>query len=344
MFVLRPVKKHDLDDLMILAEVMAPGITTFPPNAEVLQNKILKSVIAFESPLSEVDTNRDFLLVLEDIDKNRVVGTTGIYSHIGQDLPFYSFKREIHTLRTQLPGRDKLTEVDSTTLHLTNDLEGGTEVGTLLLHPDYNGLGLGKLLAKARYLLIRSHSQLFTEPVFAELRGWSDEDNISPFWESIGRHFFAGMDYSTADYLSATTDKQFIADLFPRYPIYEDLLPGQARECINKANRKGQAALEMLYKEGFRDDGYVDIFDAGATVVANFDELETYKHANEYKVSPKAPQDDSTRALIANSDLANFRVTITTDYQLIDNCLFLTDQHKELLKLSPGNQAWLCQF
>ena len=348
MFILRPVKHDDLQDLLTLADVMAPGITTFPPNEQVITNKIDKSIVAFGSPLADTRSSRDFLLVLEDKEKNRVIGTTGIYSHIGQESPFYSFKRHSEVQQTLFPGDDKPTAVTSTTLHLTNALEGGTEVGTLLLHPDYNGFGLGKLLAKARYLFIRMYNQLFTEPLFAELRGWSTDDDISPFWEAVGRHFFAGMDYSTADYLSATTDKQFIADLFPRYPIYEHLLPDAAIECINKANRKGKAALQMLYKEGFKDDGFVDIFDAGATVVAQFDNLHTYKNAHQCTVIDSSLTDSAAdadhKALIASGDFDTVCFSLTSQYQLSENNLSLTSDHKQQAGIQSGDQVWICEY
>ena len=38
------------------------------------------------------------------------------------------------------------------------------------------------------------------------MRGYSDENGCSPFWDAIGHHFF-NMDFSTADYLSGIGQK-----------------------------------------------------------------------------------------------------------------------------------------
>ncbi len=40
MIIIRPVAHSDIDQLFRLATKVAPGITTFPPNKEVLSGKI----------------------------------------------------------------------------------------------------------------------------------------------------------------------------------------------------------------------------------------------------------------------------------------------------------------
>ncbi len=338
MFLLRPAKLDDLAQLLQLAEVMAPGITTFPPDESVIKEKIQKSAMAFAMDIADVDSPRDFLLVCEDQSNHRVIGTTGIYSHIGHDSDFYSLERTSEKQETRINGQS-LT-VDSISLHLTTEFNGATEVGTLLLHPDYAGQGLGKFLAKSRYLFIRLFEQLFKEPVIAELRGVTEEGDISPFWEAIGRHFFGNMEFAQADFLSATTDKQFIADLYPKYPIYEHMLPETAKRCINMANRKGQAALNMLYKEGFKDKGYIDIFDAGATVVAQFSDLETYRKikALNYHISTTA--DNTQRAMLAVENIADFKILLTTEYLVSENTLGISQTVNDILAPVDHSRIW----
>ena len=68
------------------------------------------------------------------------------------------------------------------------------------------------------------------------LRGKLDADGRSPFWEGLGRHFFA-MDYSRADYLTGIGKKSFIAELMPRYPVYTRLLASEARAVIQRVVR-----------------------------------------------------------------------------------------------------------
>lgn len=310
MYIIRPAKYEDLDELVELAQIMAPGITTFPPDNEVIKHKVHQSISAF-SDTHQSSEPGSFLLVLEDTLNNRVVGTAGVYSQIGHSQPFYSFKL---VSQTQLSEQAQL-KCTSTTLHLTNAFQGGTEVGTLLLHPDYNGKGLGKFLSKSRYMLIRAFEDLFNEPAFAELRGWTDESGRSPFWEALGRHFFDQMDFDKADLLSATTNNQFIADMMPRYPIYLDILPDDAKAVIGKANPKGEGALQMLFKEGFRDEGYIDIFDAGATVVARFEDIHTFKNAKKLTLvmSDEIPNEEKL-CFLATTEITNFRMINLTQY------------------------------
>ena len=52
----------------------------------------------------------------------------------------------------------------------------------------------------------------------------------------------------------------------PRHPVYVNLLPEAARSVIGEVHADTQPARAMLEQEGFRYEGYVDIFDAGPTV------------------------------------------------------------------------------
>lgn len=61
------------------------------------------------------------------------------------------------------------------------------------------------------------------------MRGMSDEEGRSPFWESLGRHFFK-MEFSQADYLTEVSNKAFIAELMPKkFPLYTCFLSEEAR-------------------------------------------------------------------------------------------------------------------
>jgi arginine N-succinyltransferase len=306
MMVIRPVEYTDIDKLYELAEKVGPGMTTFPADRETLSNKIADSKRAFCATAVKDNAN-SFLMVLEDTQTKALIGTAGIYSNIGKDAPFYSFK---------ILSRDKLSyglksRVSSKTLHLVNEFTGDTEVGTLILDPDYRGGGYGKLLAKCRYLFIAQFQSLFGARIIAELRGWSDEESISPFWEHVGKFFFEGMNYDHADFLSATTNNQFIADLMPEHPIYIDLLPQQAQSVIGKPHKVGEPALEMLIKEGFHYENVVDIFDAGPTVHAYVENIKTVNDSHEKKIDYISEDDEKsgTSCLVCNASLENFRVT-----------------------------------
>jgi arginine N-succinyltransferase len=110
-----------------------------------------------------------------------------------------------------------------------------------------------------------------------------DEGGHSPFWDAIGGRFF-GMTFPEADEFNAIHGTQFIADLFPKSPIYVSMLPESARAVIGQPHPTGKAALKMLEHEGFVWDCYVDIFDGGPTVTARTDHIRTIREAQSLRV------------------------------------------------------------
>jgi arginine N-succinyltransferase len=170
------------------------------------------------------------------------------------------------------------TRFDHQALVLVNECTGHSEVGSLFLRPGRRQAGTGALLARARYMLIAAARERFSQTVMAELRGWFDERDISPFWEGIAAKFFR-LPFEQADHMITTTDGQFIADLAPRHPIYLELVPAEAREAIGMVHRHGEAARHMLENEGFAASGLIDIFDGGPTMVVPRDRIATVRDA-----------------------------------------------------------------
>lgn len=97
-------------------------------------------------------------------------------------------------------------------------------------------------------------------------------------WEAIGRHFY-GMEFGEADRIGALSGNQFIADLGPRYPLYVSMLPADAQAALNRPHDEGVGARDMLLAEDFRDEGYLDIFDGGPTLVADIDAVRTIRRS-----------------------------------------------------------------
>ena len=64
-----------------------------------------------------------------------------------------------------------------------------------------------------------------------------------------------------SDHLSAR-DKQFIADLFPRDPVYATLFPEKVQAMIGQPGEGAKAALRILEKVGFQEPRFQleDIF------------------------------------------------------------------------------------
>ncbi len=334
MMVLRPAAPDDVDQLVELVKGAGVGMTNLPPDRDTLAERIARSSATMAD---ETDGTGDdvYLFVLEDRESGRIIGTSGIYARIGLEKPFYSYK--IHVL-TQVSRELDLT-VKSRLLQLVNDFTGCSEVGMLYLHPDLRQGGNGRMLAMSRYLLMAEFPGRFAELVIAELRGWLDADGNSPFWDHLGRHFFE-LPFPHADYISATSNNQFIADLMPKYPIYVDLLPGVAREVIGKPHDDTRPALTLLEREGFRFEGYVDIFDGGPTVQARVGDIRTVQNSLSVDIAAitEAEADDALAALVCNARLPDFRVCRAGLAVADDGRVTLTREAAEALGLAAGDR------
>ncbi|MCJ9429726.1 arginine N-succinyltransferase [Kordiimonas marina] len=306
MFVVRPARMEDIDGLLELAKKTGTGLTTLPDHRSSLEKKVTESLVAFSAPVGLTD-KRSYLLVLEDVKKGVIAGTSALISGVGLDQPFYSY-RILHV--TQV-SHDPELRVDTEILQLSNDFVGTTEVATLFLDPDYRVGKLGKLLSKARYLLMAAHPDRFSDAVISEIRGWIDDKGNSPFWEAIGRHFFQ-MDFKTADEINGRGNSQFIADLMPKFPIYRALLPEAARNVIGKPHDSARPAIKLLENEGFRFSGAVDIFDGGPAYEVHRRGIWTVRKSIGGTLGGTVEgEGHDPKHLACNPSLENFRVVLT---------------------------------
>lgn len=261
MIRIRPLREDDLDAMLALARGAGPGLTNLPPDRDAIAERIARS----DALLAGADFGGAIILGLE-LD-GRVRGCGMIFPRLGVDWPFYSYRISYTTQRSSIDGR----MVRFPVLTLTNDLEDCAEVGGLMVDPGLLGGGYGRMIARSRYLFIGRHRTRFGKRVLADLRGWTDKGQ-SPFWDAVGGRFYA-MSFAEADHICGTTGNQFIADLGPRAPIHVNMLSEAAQQVIGRVHDDGRKALSLLLEEGFRDEGYVDIFDAGVTMVATIDDL-----------------------------------------------------------------------
>lgn len=335
-WVVRPVRRGDGDALFRLALAMGAGMTTFPADRDALEEKIAASVASFEGRQTRIDAQ--YLLVLEDLASGELLGTAALYASVGHPFGFFSYKRIRLVQRSQALG----VSCEAELLTLANDYTGTTEVGTLAIRPDLKGTGAGRLLARSRYMLIAVRPELFAPIVMAEMRGWQDEDGVSPFWDSVGAHFF-NMDFTTADRVSAVRGAGFIAELLPKHPIYIDLLPETARAVIGKPHRSSAPAMAMLRSEGFRHEGYVDVFDAGPQKHVERDAITTVRNSRPAAQAsrPFGPALQAAPYLVCVDDLARFRVT-TALASFDDGQIALASATAATLDVSPDTTVRAC--
>jgi arginine N-succinyltransferase len=335
--IIRPITRADYSALHDIAVESGIGFTSLPVNEGLLKSKIERAEAAFQSN-PEAPGIQSYLFVMEDTETGEVVGTSGIEATVGLDDAFYSY----HVSKVVHASRELDVHNTVELLTLCSDYTGVSEICTLFLRESARSGLNGKLLSKMRFLFMAEHKHRFAETVIAEMRGISDEDGRSPFWEWLEKHFFS-MDFPTADYLSGIGKKVFIAELMPKYPIYVNLLSEAAQNAIGKVHEKTAPALRLLQDEGFMCRGYVDIFDGGPTVEANVAQVTTVRNSQRRAVKVVDKLSEQAQACFAiNTSVLNFRAC-TADLNILDDQhVEISQAHADALAVKDGEFIRFC--
>ncbi len=257
-FLIRPARHPDLDPLHELAgSLSANGFLTLPSHRPTLEALIGISERSFGQKIAKPEEGK-YLLVLEDLKARRVVGSSLVIARHGTpESPHLYFQ----------------IDEEKRTLTFQTDDKGRTELGGLILDPDYRGrkAKLGKALSLVRFLYIKRNRERFCEELIAELLPPFTPEGKSYFWESLGRRI-TGMDYRSADE-KARKDKRFVMNLFPRGPINISALSEEAQMAIGMVGAATEPVVKILTSIGFRYLQQIDPFDGGPHYGARWEEV-----------------------------------------------------------------------
>lgn len=273
MFYIRAVQENDLEDLFELSQHLA--FINLPPNKSMLLSKIRSSLKAFNGP-EENHQDDYFIFVLIDSEKDKLIGVSMIHGKHGTETEPHFYLTVGHEKKY---SQSINTGFIHGTLKLGIENDGWTEIGGLILSPDYRGNPekLGKQLSFCRFLYMAEHPKKFTELIHSELMPPLDEDGNSPLWEALGRRFM-NMNYQDADKLSRD-NKEFILSLFPQGTIYKTLLTPEARDSIGRVGKQTEPVKKMLESIGFNYTNEVDPFDGGPHYRAKLVDLKPVANA-----------------------------------------------------------------
>ncbi|WP_070886691.1 arginine N-succinyltransferase [Pseudomonas sp. D1-3] len=328
--IVRSVRASDLPALIDLARSTGTGLTTLPANEARLAYRVGRAEKTFSGEAERGDC--DYMFVLED-DDGRVLGISAIAGGVGLRESWYNYRVGLTVCASQELGIHRQVP----TLFLANDLTGHSELCSLFLHADHRTGLNGRLLSKARFLFIAEFRERFGDKIIAEMRGVSDEQGRSPFWECLGRHFFR-MEFSQADYLTGVGNKAFIAELMPRFPLYTCFLSEAAREVIGRVHPDTEPALAMLKSEGFSYQGYVDIFDAGPAIEAETAKIRAIRDSQLLVLAIGTPGDDAPVYLVHNRKQADCRITAARA-RMAAGTLVVDPLTARRLRLNVGDQV-----
>ena len=331
MLVLRPVEQTDLPQLQQLARDSLVGVTSLPDDSERLREKIAGSCASFASA-AEANGPENYFFVLEDLDDQRLVGCSEILATAGFDEPFYSLRNRHFTSAS----RELNIEHGVPALSLCHDLNDHTLLRGFHIDAALVRTPFSELLSRARLLFIAAHAPRFAEAVITEIVGYSDEAGNSPFWDALGKHFF-DLPYAEAERLCGLQSRTFLAELMPQYPIYVPMLPQAAQDCIGRIHPDGQEAFDILEREGFETNSYIDLFDAGPTLYARTSNIRSIARSQTATVQQRPQIDARGRYLLSNDALHGFRAIIAElDYQT-DQPLALTPAMCAALNVTDGS-------
>lgn len=279
MFQIRNIHPSDFDDVFELAKNL--DTLNLPADRKRLRRAISASYRSFQGKIDSRD-ELEYIFALEDMSRNKLIGTSLIVPQHGTEKRpaiYFDVEDRVHT-------SDSLNRsIDHQLLVLNEVTEGQTEIGALVVDPEYRGheLKLGKLLSLIRFLYIGLHRDHFHREIVAELLPPLGPNRLSHMWQHLGANF-THLDYQTADRISRS-NVEFITSLFPSSPIYTALLPEEVQNDIGRVGPETKPAKKILGDLGFEWDGTVDPFDGGPTYRVKTDKCEAVQRVERIRFS-----------------------------------------------------------
>jgi arginine N-succinyltransferase len=292
MFLIRESFEGDVEQILEIAHHL--DTVNLPADRGHIERIVALSTASFEETLAPPE--REYLFVLEDLAARRLVGTSIIHAQHGT-------RRSPHVFLQVLEDERYSETLDRYLVHeclrLAYNYDGPTEIGGLILLPEYRGHSdsLGRFLSYTRFLFIAMHRSVFRDRVISELLPPLEPDGSSRLWNQLGQKF-TGLTYHEADLLSKD-NKEFIKSLFPHGLIYTSLFPPEVREVIGVVGPETKGVEKMLRRIGFEYARQIDPFDGGPHFIAETDRITLVRDARQVELVERADSADTRWTIVA---------------------------------------------
>lgn len=327
--VIRPIEESDITGFYQLALKAGIGMTSLPKNNDLLFSKIKKSLNSFIN----INTEKEdycFLFVLENVKDKKIIGCSGIVNVGTTNEPAYYFHLNL---------KDQI-------IQLENHYQGAAELCSLFLHPEYRVNNNGKLLSRSRLLFMLLHDKFKNKQVIAEMRGYFDKDDISPFWHEMFETKFNISSFDAIE-IRSSGNKQKIIDLIGLDAININNISSDTKSKIGAVYPSTEAAKALLEKEGLKFNNYVDIIDSGPALEANINELQTVKNAKKYIVKNFLKDDKlegHQKFILCNKKIDNFRACISEVIIEQDKMISLPESLKLVLNIDIQSSVLMMEL
>src|SRR5579859_4409112 len=338
-YEIRGAVPSDEDQLLDVARHL--NTVNLPADRDEIRGLLEHAQKSFTGAIKEV-RRREYVFVVVDLEKARIVGTSMIIGQLGRrDAPYIYvdvFEEERYSATLDRHFRHVV-------LKIGYSYNGPTEIGGLIVGPEYRKKPekLGLLISHVRFLFIKMHRDWFRDELLAELLPPLEPDGTSHLWNALGRKF-TELTYAEADRLSKK-NKEFVKGLFPEGAIYATLLPQNAQDVIGRVGAQTRGVEKMLRRIGFRYAWRVDPFDGGPHFTAPTDEVLLVQRTHEARITRLVPVAEApkSRALVAveTSEAPYFRAVYAAWRSTGESAGEIGADAAEHLALGEGAKAWV---
>lgn len=334
-YEIRGAVPSDEDQLLAVAHHL--NTVNLPDDRSAIRGILEHSQKSFTAAIKD-PKRREYVFVLVDTQKSAIIGTSMIIAQLGRrDAPYIY----LDVIQEERYSATLDRHFNHTTLSIGYSYNGPTEIGGLILLPEYRKVPerLGTFISYVRFLYMKMHREQIRDEVLAELLPPLEPDGTSHLWDALGRHF-TGLTYGEADRLSKQ-NKEFIRGLFPEGTIYASLLPEKAQAVIGKVGAQTRGVEKMLRRIGFRYAERVDPFDGGPHFTAPTDEISLVQRTHKVAVKISEVRETKARALVA-VDIAEppyFRAVLAPTVDTETSCTVSADTAAHL-GVREGDDVW----
>lgn len=297
-YLIRPVRESDAEQLLELVKGSSGGLSSLQPRLDFIRDYIASAEKSFSGKLP-LDQPHKYLMGMVHLRSGRLIGCAAVKTCVGVSEPFINF--------------DLKGDAPEQYLEASSRFRGATEVGSLFLHRDFRAGGLGRYLAKVRYLLMAAEPWRFGDTVIAELRGICGASG-SPLYDYLFKDKLE-QSFLEADQEYFDRNPDALGSIVPLGKIPTDKMPVNVRASIAQPHASGRAAMRLLQSEGFIFSGTIDLFDAGPIMSVYRDTIRT---AMESRLGPvlieTAPRAEDDVMLVSAGQVNDFRAVVTAGH------------------------------
>ncbi len=253
-FLVRSAETSNLQALYDLAR--KASLFHLPADKDYIEQLVQTSVQSFKKNTPPMDAV--YLFVIEDVEKNKIVGTYQIIANYASaKIPYYYFQvseKEFNDKELSISKNQRFLKLKKTTQELS-------AIGGVVIDRDYRASPekIGKQIVQTSFIYMGMFPNRFKDRIIAELMAPVNKNGVNLFWKYLGERF-TGLSNNKALQLLRNGKTSFIENLFPKEKIFLSLIDDQINPSPTRIDRKyGSTAQSILSKSGFQYLNNVDI-------------------------------------------------------------------------------------